>query len=562
MIGYKLEQHISDKNNIYFYSNGKMNNQQIKMPDGLFVSIPSYAYFNKANETTANITLKKNFDDWVNTACSGVTADGAVGSVDLSNASDEQKDLYNKFIEKNGKDADKVVASIVAGQIPTVDISDKKDNQIKYLACQVAKMHAREYDSNTFAQGGRFGSIKEVFTKFASMKPYLALIFFISVYLYVQGVMSSMDVGYNVATNLFKGESSSDIKFWAGSLFGIAIPFAAILGMFSAEICKSLMSEDRYEIQNNPYGEKKNISNSERQMDYWMVALFILFIYGFVGVLYTIGSIDKKANWLISAIIFGVLLIITVFIYIFYNYTPFISTAADMEGETSQNRNQNIEIYVKKIDDVDEVKTSVGQERYIKQAFIISGIIIMILAVGFFFFHKIEGPSAGFVKGMLGSGAILALPVIWVFNTVLAFNYFYLYPIILIVARGVRYLGMMILAIFAKSDKVKGMMSSNLSRQMEDEAIREYSPTWNLIGVSFLKTMMQLAGMENNFSKQFVEPNSYSSNLSQDSYVSGFYLLKLMSVKDKNKNTPYAFSAIIAIAIVVWAIVLYGVVKV
>lgn len=536
-----------------------MNSQQMKMPDGSNVPIPTYAYFNKANETTANTTFKKNFDDWVTSACEGVTADGAVGSVDLSNATDDQKALYNQFIEKNGKDADKVVASIVAGQIPTIDGDDsKKQNQIKYLACQVAKMHAREYDSNAFAQGGRFGSIKEVFTKFASMKPYLALIFFISVYLYVQGVMSSMDVGYNVATNLFKGESSSDIQFWLGSLVGIAIPFAAILAMFSAEICKSLMSEDRWEIQNNPYGEKQNLSNEEKKMDYWMMALFVLFIYGFVGVLYTIGSIDKKANWLVSAIIFGVLLIMTVFIYIFYNYTPFLATAADMEGETSQKRNRDVEIYVKKIDDVDEVKTSVGQERYIKQAFIISAVIIMLLAV-FFFFYKGE---SGFIKGMLGSGAILALPVIWVFNTVLAFNYFYLYPIILIVARGVRYLGMMILSYAGKADKVKGMMSSNLSRQMEDEAIREYSPTWNLIGVSFLKTMMQLAGMENNFSKQFVESNSYSSNLSQDSYVSGFYLLKLISAKDRNKSTAAAFFSLIVVSIIIWAVVLYGVVKV
>jgi hypothetical protein len=97
---------------------------------------------------------------------------------------------------------------------------------------------------------------------------------------------------------------------------------------------------------------------------------------------------------------------------------------------------------------------------------------------------------------------------------------------------------------------------------MEDEAIREYSPTWNLIGVSFLKTMMQLSGLENNFSKQFVESNSYSSNLSQDSYVSGFYLFKFMGIKDKNKSTGWAFASLIAISLIIWSVVLYGVVKV
>jgi hypothetical protein len=33
--------------------------------------------------------------------------------------------------------------------------------------------------------------------------------------------------------------------------------------------------------QNNPYGEKVNLSNAEKKMDYWMVGLFILFIYSF-----------------------------------------------------------------------------------------------------------------------------------------------------------------------------------------------------------------------------------------------------------------------------------------
>lgn len=548
------------KNNIYFYSNGKMNNQQIQMPDGSAVKIPTYAYFNKANETTGNTTLKQNFDTWVNNACSGVTADGAVTSVNLTDASEDQKALYNQYIAKNGNSADKVVASIVAGQTPTIDISDQKDNQIKYLACQVAKMHAREYDSNAFAQGGRFGSMNEVFSKFASMKPYLALILFISIYLYVQGIMSSMDVGYNVATNLFKGESSSDIKFWLGSLFGISIPFVSILFMFGSEICKSLMTEDRWEIHNNPYGEKVNLSNEEKKMDYWMVGLFILFIYGFVGVLYTIGSIDKKLNWLIGLIVFGVLMIITVFIYIFYNYTPFIATAADMEGETSQKRNRNLEIYVKKIDDVDEVKTTAGQERYVKQAFTISAVIIIILAIGFFFY---KGENS-ILKGMLGSGAILALPVIWVFNTIMAFNYFYLYPIMLIVARGIRYFGMMALySLSGKSAKVKDLISSssNLSREMGDDTIREYSPTWNLIGVSFLKTMMQLSGMENNFSKQIVESNMTSSNMSQDSYVSAFYLLRILGAKDKNRSFVTASLILLVATIIIWAVMMYGVVK-
>jgi hypothetical protein len=109
-------------------------------------------------------------------------------------------------------------------------------------------------------------------------------------------------------------------------------------------------------------------------------------------------------------------------------------------------------------------------------------------------------------------------------------------------------------------------MSSNLSRRLEDEAIREYSPSWNLIGVSFLKTMMNLGGMENNFSKQFVESNMYSSNMSQNSYVSGFYLLPFMMsylrTKEKNKGLMMGGVVLLVAALVIWSIVLFGVEKI
>ncbi len=537
-----------------------MNNQQMTMPDGSNVPIPTYAYFNKANETTGPTTLKNKFDVWVNNVCRDVNPDqGSVDKITDISTFDEDSDiknkLYTQYLEKNKNPADYAVASVVAGVTPT--ITDKnKDNQIKYLACQVAKMHAREYDSNAFAQGGRFGSVKEVFTKFASMKPYLALIFFISIYLYLQGIMSSLDVGYNIATNLFKGESSSGVSYWGGLLFGISLPFLYIMFVFGSEICKSLASEDRWEITNNPYGEKESLGNQEKKMDYWMVMLFILFIYGFVGVLYTIGTIDKKMNWLIGLIIFGVLAIITVFLYIFYNYTPFIATAQDMEGETSQKRNRDIEFYVKKIDDVDEVKTSAGQERYIKTAFVSAAVVILILACGFFYYKG----SSPIIRGALGASAILALPVLWVFNTVLAFNYFYLYPIFLMVARAVRYVGMIFL--YKSSDKMKGSMSSNLSRQLEDEAMKDFSPSWNLIGVSLLKTVMNLAGMENNFSKQFVDSSMNSSNFSQNSLVSGLYILSYIRSKDKNKSLMYGGITILVLTLIIWAIILFGVEKI
>ena len=92
-----------------------MNNQQIKNPDVTGdspnrkgVPIPTYAYFNKANETTGPTTLKNQFDGWVNNVCKDINPDqGAVSTSalkDALNADDvnqAQKDLYDQFYKKN-----------------------------------------------------------------------------------------------------------------------------------------------------------------------------------------------------------------------------------------------------------------------------------------------------------------------------------------------------------------------------------------------------------------------------------------------------------------------------
>ncbi len=128
------------------------------------------------------------------------------------------------------------------------------------------------------------------------------------------------------------------------------------------------------------------------------------------------------------------------------------------------------------------------------------------------------------------------------------------------VARAVRYVGMIFL--YKSSDKMKGSMSSNLSRQLEDEAMKDFSPSWNLIGVSLLKTVMNLAGMENNFSKQFVDSSMNSSNFSQNSLVSGLYILSYIRSKDKNKSLMYGGITILVLTLIIWAIILFGVEKI
>ena len=97
-----------------------------------------------------------------------------------------------------------------------------------------------------------------------------------------------------------------------------------------------------------------------------------------------------------------------------------------------------------------------------------------------------------FLNGFLGASAILISPILWVFNLIIALKYFYIFPIILLGFRFIRYLGMGLLyVISSKSDTFKDGLSSNLQEQLEN--FKDYVPTWNLLGFDLLKACLNFS---------------------------------------------------------------------
>ncbi len=126
------------------------------------VPIPTYAYYSKIDSSLIDSqAYKTKYTENINKACKGVTGVGSVTS-QPTDLDDYGKKAWKLYTEKNPKDADKVVASILAGKKPT-SLSTNTDNQIQYLACQVAKMHAREYDPDQFEQAGSFVELRVYF---------------------------------------------------------------------------------------------------------------------------------------------------------------------------------------------------------------------------------------------------------------------------------------------------------------------------------------------------------------------------------------------------------------
>jgi hypothetical protein len=537
-----------------------MNSQQIEFKELSNVPLPQYSYFNKTGEDTMK-NSKNKLSAALQSTCGEVISSSGV--VDLQNLKGlATNDFQKTVVEKLGKtNADAVTAAAASGLLrDDLMTSENGTNQIKYLACQVAQMHAREYDRNNFPLASSLGGIKEVFSKIPSMKGYLVAIFILSMYLLLQGILGSFDIGFNIVTNIFKKESGSDMGFWLGMILGVSIPFIMV-GTMVGTIYSKMLCSDTYNITEDPFGEKNDKPAERMEIDRMNLVLFALFTFLLIAVLYAFGKMDRKMNPLLLFGIMGVFVLLTIMLYVLYTYTPFY-TSKDGSGDDIMTRiKANYELYVTKIDDVDTIKSNQKSHKGIRGILIGAMVVIYVMAI-LFFVKKFQNSS--FMRGFFSAGAILILPIIWVFNIILSTKLFYVYPILLIFARGIRYLGQIML--FKSKNKLQNefpnIMSNNMSRELDDDGMKSYTPSWGLIGGSLLKTLMNLNGYENIYSKMIVENSNIQKNVSQNSYVSSLVFMRLAVQDDKNKMAIGGYIGTFALSVIVSMIILFGIEKV
>ncbi len=170
------------------------------------------------------------------------------------------------------------------------------------------------------------------------------------------------------------------------------------------------------------------------------------------------------------------MLILAIFFYLMYAFIPFFSTAGTEKVDKENKR--KLELFIDQQDDVSGISTNQHQDRKIKKTFMITFIIIFVLAFVFFVISNYDIVSLGvpeiikdFAMGLFGSSAILVIPIIWVLNFILAIQYFYIYPIILLVFRFIRYAMMASLYIFTNLERfasLKDNFSDELNYQLDN----------------------------------------------------------------------------------------------
>jgi len=581
-----------------------LNNDDKKYP-----KLPDIGYYDKSDLNKDDEVSATNVLNNLNQSCSFINDGNSVDSNSLPSP------INGKTLGEN-----QIFKNLFQGQNFSDTSVEKKTliTQINYLACQLAQARSRTYDSNDFNTTGGDISIKKIFDQFSNLKPYLVLVFIITMYLFVNGVFSSIDLVGNIFSIIEKNSSMS-IEYWVGLLIGLAVPMIILCSLFVGMVCENIGETQKFIIRdksnekqckenfdNNsttpngqsttPNGESttpnrqlknatdnsspnggntpKSIPPVVKNLDASIIALFIFIIYCFVAVLFTVKR-NQVGNFLYTLFTSIILFILAIFFYLLYAYIPFFSTG-------DNNPTKSLQLFIdpneksEKSDDTSNITSNQQQTSKVKQVFMITTAVVVFVALLFFikgstnkseykgFFGRIINFFNDFLDGFLGSGAILVIPILWVFNFILAIRYFYFFPIILIGVRFIRYFSMFSLYLISQTpefQRVKDGFSDDLTQTFDN--FENYSPSWGLLGFGLLKSFLNVLGFENIFSKDILGDDELIKNLSDNKFISGGVFRFLKDVFDNPNYKGIALFSIMAIlTVVISMIVLYGIVKI
>jgi len=572
----------------------KMNNDK-NYPD-----LPDIGYYDISDPNTDDEISSKNVLNNLNKSCSFNNDGKPINSNTIKGPVNGSVLGQNKILE-----------DLFNGKTFTDTSVDKPTliSQINYLACQLAQSRSRLYDSNDFNISAGDISIKKIFTQFSNLKPYLVLVFIITMYLFINGMFSSLDLVGNIFAVIEKN-SSMTIEYWIGLLIGLAVPMIVLCSLFIGMVCETIGETQKYKIRDkskekeckeyfsdnqettpsSTNSQNKNATDTSdptggdkpvtieavvKNLDASIIALFIFIIYCFVAVLFTVKR-NQIGNFLYTLFTSIILFILAIFFYLLYAYIPFFSTGKNQPTKSLQLFIDPEKNSTDKLDDVSNITSNQQQTAKIKQVFMITTAVVVFTAILFFikgssgksdsktFLGRIMNFFNDFLDGFLGSGAILVIPILWVFNFILAIRYFYFYPIIIIGVRFIRYFGMFGLYMASQMpefERIKEGFSDDLTEQFEN--FQNYSPSWGLIGVGLLKTFLNVFGYENIFSKDILGDDETIKNLSNNKFISGGVFRFLKDILDNPNYKGIGLFAIIAVlTIVVSMIILYAVVKI
>jgi len=528
-------------------------------------SLPDIGYYNtniekSLSDTNPNTVNYNTLETNVTNSCSKVSNIGLYSSTTdpdiskyLPNTEVKSMDIPY-YLGKQGMLMNPGFSQNLMNTVQATTDKTKYTNQIQYLVCQLINARNRYYNSDNFPLISDYSTVQTTFSKFGpNMKVVLALIFIITMYFLVSGFFGSFDIAANMMS-LIQKDSDYSYKYWVGILIGLLVPVLLLTTTYSFQIKQNLNDIQKNEITQNPYGIQSIIPKSSINIDYLTLVLYILLIYAFVAVLFTIKK--SSFNNLIYTILTGsIFIVLTILIYILYGYIPFFNSTE--QGQMLKPGPQPLRLFIDipsedEPEDTSNITTNQHEDSTLRKVFLLTVMAVFIITIVYFYIKS----SNPFIKGFLGSSAILILPMLWVINFVLGIQYFYIYPIVLLIIRFFRYI-IMLLLYLATKDKSLSYFSDDLVKQLEN--FKNFSPSWGLLGVDELKLLLNMLGYENLFSKAIIGNNNNGLSISDNKFIASGLLGLFI---EKNTNGIIFSVLICVITFIVSVIVLYGIVKI
>jgi len=560
---------MPDIPNFGYYSTDNIDNSDITKPDKYVANARSYSNETLINNLKESCVLEPGKNWSSQKGIYDPKIDITVQKY-LPNGSDEASLNVPFYLAKagvltNGKGTNKSLKEQI-----TTKCGDTSDNggqtqianQIQYLTCQLEKERNRKYSNNDFESSIATESIKSIFDKFGNIKLFLIIIFGLSIYLFLNGFFGSLDFCSNLFI-IIESKSGGSLQYWAGILIGIFIPFIVLVGVYSTIVCKNLTDLEKLEITTDSYGIENTIPNDLKAFDLITLILFLFLFYALIAVLFTV----KRATFgplIYTLIVCGVLLIIAVLMYILYAYIPFFNTT---DISTVGIDDTQLRLFIDSQPDLSDISSNQYKNANIRKTFLITFIVVYLLGIVYFKnMGNVEANQAkgGFLTGLFASCAILVLPALWVFNAFLAINLFYVYPIIIMLFRFIRYILMSLIYVASsKNESMKDNFSDDLINQLDD--FKNYSPPWGLVGMDEFKILLNCMGYENMFSKQIFPDEEHGSNISSNKFFASGLLHPLIQkmAGEENNSRGILFAFInFALTFIICAIILFGVAKI
>ena len=435
-----------------------------------------------------------------------------------------------------------------------------RNNQEQFNACQTVMSRSRLYDVSNLLTNNLFFGIKDLFIKLKSIKILLSLILLITVYLLVQGTFSSADIAFKIAS-LVSNRSYPSYTFIIGIVLGIGLPALMSIFLSRRQIQKTNVKYGKYDITNDPYGKEVPKSKGEEKSDTSLVAIMLGLAYTFIFIIYFMMR-DKNNSPIVKICISAIFyILLTCIIFLLFYWAPIVSYANDEEDDRVFGISRPLKVWTKGDDnkDISSIISNKYIDRYLRRYFAIYAIVALAITIIYLgqSNNQQKGVVSSFIEGIMASCAIIALPILWIFNWYTGITLFIGYPMILMIARYFRYpLYYLLRQMYLNSPKLQ---SECTKLKQEFDHPESYTAPWDLMGITLFKYFIKFNCGRALYSDLFVDYRDGYRDISGNAYVTGHVFRMMM----KDKNGPFDYyhhGLVFLITIIVFVFLIFGVV--